>query len=234
MPVQTSTVQPSPQLENAEVESSRMPLPHGEEMPSRTLVMPPRKGEITVPEDTRAASTDAEDESSDDESDEHPCKSAKRAQSLDSAKRRLRNKKVVYLKSHTLSTEQEKAVKAANELLTEEQKEQIAQRQDKVANQLENVESGPSRNKGKMIDPREWGSARLNPEELDINVQEAIFEAYEEGQKQAREIIDDFNKKVLPENEGSFRMPSLTRHKSIGPQNLVESRFKAGSANCSR
>ena len=76
-------------------------------------------------------------------------------------------------------------MKAANELLTEEQKEKIAQRQDKVANQLENVESGPSRNKGKMIDPREWGSARLNPEELDINVQEAIFEAYEEGQKQA-------------------------------------------------
>ena len=227
MPVQTSTVQPSPQLETAEVEPSRMPLPHGEEMPSTTLVMPPKKGEMTVPEDTRAASTDAEDESSDDESDEHPRKSAKRAQSLDSAKRRLRNKKVVYLKSHTLSTEQEKAVEAANELLTEEQKEQIAQRQDKVANQLENVESGPSRNKGKTIDPREWGNARLNPEELDVNVQEAIFEAYKEGQKQAREIIDDFKKKVLPDNEESFRMPSLTRHKSIGPQNLVSQR--AGS-----
>ena len=112
-------------------------------------------------------------------------KSAKRTQSLDSAKRRLINKKVVYLKSNTLSTEQEKTVEAANKLLTEEQKEQIAQRQDKIANQSENIKSGPSRNKGKMIDPQEWGNARLNPEELDINFQEAIFEAYEEGQKQA-------------------------------------------------
>ena len=224
---QTSTAQPSPQLENAEVETSRMPLPHGEEMPSTTLEKPPKEGETAVPEDVRAASTDAEDDTSDDESDDHPRKSAKRAQSLDSAKRRLRHKKVVYLKSNTLSTEQEKAVEAANELLTEEQKEQIAQRQDKVANQIENDESGPSRNKGKMIDPREWGKARLNPEELDINVQEAIFEAYEEGQKQAREIIDDFKKKVLPEKEEGFRMPSLTRHKSMGPQNLVSQR--AGS-----
>ena len=101
---QTSTAQPSPQLENAEVETSRMPLPHGEEMPSTTLEKPPKEGETVVPEDVRAASTDAEDDTSDDESDDHPRKSAKRAQSLDSAKRRLRHKKVVCLKSNTLST----------------------------------------------------------------------------------------------------------------------------------
>ena len=63
---------PSHQLENAEVETLRMPSPHGEEMPSTTLKMPPKKGEKAVPEDVRAASTDAEDETSDDESDEHP------------------------------------------------------------------------------------------------------------------------------------------------------------------
>jgi hypothetical protein len=192
-------------------------------MPSAVLEISTQQ-ETAVPENIRA-STDVEEESSDD--DEQPRKAAKRSQSLDSAERKIKNKTPVYFKSNTLSTEQEKTVEAATESLTAEQREQIADRQKKVAMQHETIESGPSRNKGKTIDPREWGNIRLNPEELSVNVQAALFDAYKEGQKQAREILQHYEDKKLFEQEGNFRIPSVARHKSLAPQDLATRR--AGS-----
>ena len=222
---------PSSQFENAEVDTSRVPSTH-EEMPSAALEKPLQQKETTVPESARD-SNDGEDDPSENESDngqprkEYPDK-PERARSLDSANR-SRQINPVYFKSSTLSTEQEKAVEAANESLTTEQKERIATRQEKVARQHESteVQAESSRNKGKTVDPREWGNARLNSQELDIEVQKALLEAYEEGQKQAREIIDDFKNKMLTENNETFEMPSLTRHKSIAQPDLVTRR--AGS-----
>ena len=59
-----------------------------------------------------------------------------RAQSLDSVKKSLHNKKLMYL-PRTLSTDKEETVNAAVSLLTTEQKEQVQRRQDKVATQNE-------------------------------------------------------------------------------------------------
>ena len=149
MPVRSNTDQSSSQLKNAEAETSRTPSPRVEEMPSTTLENPLQQEE-PVPEEVRVVSTDVHNESSDDEPDDgHPRKVVRRAQSLDSTDRRLSKEKSMYLRSNTLSTEQEKAVEAANKLLTAEQREQIAQRQDKVATRHENEKSGSSRSKGK-------------------------------------------------------------------------------------
>ena len=80
--------------------------------------------------------------------------------SLDSAKKNLQNKKFIYLKSKTSSTEQEKIVEAAASLMTQEQKDQVQRHQDKVTTRQENnsPEPGPSHSKGKVVDPREWGN----------------------------------------------------------------------------
>ena len=222
---------PSSQLENAEVDTSRVPSTH-EEMPSTALEKPLQQKETTVPESARD-SNDGEDDPSENKSNDRQPRmeyldKPEHARSLDSANR-SRQMNPVYFKSSTLSTEQEKAVEAANESLTAEQRERIATRQEKVARKHENteVQAETSRNKGKTVGPREWGSARLNSQELDIEVQKALLEAYEEGQKQAREIIDDFKDKMLTENNESFEMLSLTRHKSIAQPDLVTRR--AGS-----
>jgi hypothetical protein len=99
-----------------------MPSPCNEEIvPSNTLEKTLQE-EKSVPDEVRAVSTDVEDDSSDDESDgsKHH-KGTKRAQSLDTADR---NKKSAHLKSKTLSTDQEKTIEGATELLTDEQQQQ--------------------------------------------------------------------------------------------------------------
>ena len=90
----------------------------------------------------------------------------------------------MYLNSPTLSTEQEETVNGAAELLTKEQKEQVKRRQEKIAarNEEDNV-PGTSQNKGKAIDPWEWGNASIATEELNIDIQKAILDAYERGYK---------------------------------------------------
>ena len=172
------TEKPSPELETAEAETSRKPSPMREEMPSPMLetteelipVMPPPYGEnpsVQAAEDNRA-STDVEDSSDeDDDKESNPRWSSVRrgcAQSLDSARKNLRNKKLVYLQSSTLSTEQEKPVDAAAELLTEEQKRRVLRRQIALQDDEGNMPS-TSRDKGKAVDPRNWGNAGIDPEE---------------------------------------------------------------------
>ena len=85
-----------------------------------------------------------------------------RAQSLDSARKELQNKELIYLNlnAQTLSAVQEETVNAASELLTEEQKEQVKRRQDKVMLHSKNDnEPETSLHKGKTTDPREEGFA---------------------------------------------------------------------------
>ena len=79
-----------------------------------------------------------------------------------------------------LTSEQTKAVKKATEGMTAEQKEMIRRRQNKVRpRQDDSVSSrgeGPSKNKGKTIDPREWGNVDIEHEDLDVEAQEAALD----------------------------------------------------------
>jgi hypothetical protein len=92
-----------------------------------TSRMPPSDGEIAAASalDEQRASTDVEDSSdeSEDNDPRWPTVKNKRAGSLDSARTRLKNKKHVYLKSKTLSTEQERMVEFTTGLLNQEQKD---------------------------------------------------------------------------------------------------------------
>jgi hypothetical protein len=183
---------PSQELENAEIQILRPPSPRQEELPSivledpdtTILEIPPPGKETASALDRIRASTDVED-TSDESEDNNPLgTNAKRGrvQSLDSARKRIQNKELIYLNSQTLSTEQEETVNAAAELLTKEQKEQVQCRQDKVASQNEaSNEPGTSLNKGKTTDPREWGNSGLAYEEMDIAIQKAILDAYKRG-----------------------------------------------------
>ena len=132
---------PSHALENAEPLFSPLPSPRGEEilMPDEnaehqmpTSVMPPPYGETIDPDEQRA-STDVEDSSDDPSKVDRQSDSERgRAHSLDSARTSLKNKNKSYSKSKTLSTEQEKVVEAASNLLTQEQMENIQRRQIRV------------------------------------------------------------------------------------------------------
>ena len=183
---------PSSELETAEVQPLRIPSPLREELPSRELenaegmtsVDPPNYREsMDVPDPDERASTDVEDSPDEYEDGDPQWSSIRhgRARSLDSARASLRDKKIIYLKPSALSAEQEKAVEAATESLTQEQKEHIQQCQV-VAQPNKDSIPGPSCNKGKTVDPREWGNAGINPEELDINIQQVMMAAYEKGQ----------------------------------------------------
>ena len=128
------------------------------------------------------------------------------------------------MNSQTLSTEQEKTVNAAEESLTKEQKEQVKFHQEKIAAQNEEDHvPGTSQNKGKAIDPWEWGNASIATEELNIDIQKAILDAYERGRKAkkgAARIPEDRMKGSTEgsENEENFHLPVLSpvpRHKSV-------------------
>jgi hypothetical protein len=77
-------------------------------------------------------------------------------------------------------------VRAAENQLTNAQKELIAHRNKQVTIALGNTtrdstrtpEAGTSKNKGKIIDPHEWGNLNLDEDEVDIQVQKAALESY--------------------------------------------------------
>jgi hypothetical protein len=135
--------------------------------------IPPQGRKVAPAIDENRASTDVED-TSDDSGEDAPFGAmarSRRAQSLDSARKRLQNKNITYLNSPTLSTEQEETVNAAAELLTKEQKEQMKRCQDKITMQdVENNTPRTSKDIGKTIDPREWGDAGIATEELNVDI----------------------------------------------------------------
>ena len=127
-----------------------------------------------------------------------------------------------------LSTEQEITVNTAASLLTQEQKEKLQCRHEKVATQHEetgsnNMDPGPSRKKGKAIDPREWGNAGVDPKEMDIRVQEAIFDAYQKGLNEAEGGHNEPNhRSKYISGDGNFIIPTVTRHRSAASSNNAQ------------
>ena len=90
-----------------------------------------------------------------------------------------------------LTSEQTQAVKKAAEGLTSEQKQKILRRQEKVRSRRDSSESsrgeGPSRPKGKGIDPREWGNVNLSRESLNVEAQAAALRSYKDQSKATKE-----------------------------------------------
>jgi len=82
--------------------------------------------------------------------------------------------------------ETDPVVRAAEKQLTNAQKELIARRNKQVTIAPGNSsrestrapEAGTSKNKGKIIDPREWGNLDLDKGEVDLQAQEAALESY--------------------------------------------------------
>ena len=186
VPSRRKTVLPSQTLEIAETRVSRMPAPfqEGVEMPE-----PADGSEIQAADELRA-SIDVEDDSSDESDDDIPQQtSRKRAQSLDSARRSLHIKKVVYLKQNMLSSEQERVVEAATNSLTQEQKSQVQRRQNRVK-ENNPPEPSTSRDKGKMIDPHGWGNVDIPSEEISVAMQKALLEAYQRGRERAKKRFE--------------------------------------------
>ena len=192
------------------------PFQEGVEMPELA-----DGSEIQAADELRA-SFDVEDDSSDESDDDISQQtSRKRAQSLDSARRSLHIKKVVYLKQNMLSSEQERVVEAATNSLTQEQKSQVQRRQNRVK-ENNPPEPSTSLDKGKIIDPREWGNVDMPSEEISVAMQKALLEAYQRGHEQARqksesklERQDYPNESEDEKFEENFQIPVVARHKSI-------------------
>ena len=230
VPSRRKTTMPSQELETAETSVSRKPATSHEDVETPE----PENGSEILAADELRASTDVEDDSPDESDGETPHQiSKKRARSLDSARKKLRSKKVVYLKRNELSSEQKKVVEAAANSLTQEQKSQVQRRQNRVE-ESNPPEPSTSRDKGKMIDPREWGNAGIPSDEISVEMQKALLEAYQRGREQAKERFANKKYKYSDESEDEdsgmkFWIPVVTRHKSVASSN-PDLKFKGGNS----
>ena len=157
----------------SDVAASRPPSPRQEEKPAETTS---RAAEVLK----FSNYSSSESENSQDQDGPWTTVQRRRARSLDSAER-SHNKLNVHFtpkKNKNLSTEQLTMVKAAEKAMTGAELKKITHRQDVINAQHEkDSEPGPSINKGKGIDPSEWGNAGLSEEELNLEAQRAAIEA---------------------------------------------------------
>ena len=147
------------------------------------------------------ANTNIDEGSSGEEpTDERPRGEAHCARSLDSPSRIHRDIETEYEQTNTMSMKQKGLVDRDVRLLTAEQREYIANRQEREDLRDEGSEPEPPRNKGKGIDPRNWGDINFEPEELDNNLQEEMFDAYQEEHRQSRKRSRKDDRKTKHEN----------------------------------
>jgi reverse transcriptase-like protein/aspartyl protease/zinc knuckle protein len=224
VPVRRPSVLPGPQPETAEVTrlysdvaASRPPSPREE-----TITRDPEGPDHQFDDMTRPV-TDIEISSDENEEPLWKTIQRRRAQSLDSAGKKLGNQ-VVYVNPN-LSTEQKLAVDTAANKLTKEQLANIERRQEIVSAQIGVEEAGPSNNKGKTIDPREWGNVGIDQEELNPETQAAIISAYQE--KRSKTSKKGRSKKLKggkrhetssdsrSENDEDFPIPQISKHKKV-------------------
>ncbi|KAJ3744668.1 hypothetical protein DFH05DRAFT_1611995 [Lentinula detonsa] len=98
-------------------------------------------------------------------------------------------------KNLLLDSEQLRAIEQAEATLTNEQREQIRRRQQKtriVENNEESQGDGPSDQKGKGVDPRNWGSSNLHDDEMNPDIQAQILQSIQNKNKrtEARHELD--------------------------------------------
>ena len=130
----------------------------------------------------------------------------------------LQNKK-------SLTAEQNQTVKVAAEGLTKEQQQQILRRQEKVhprrGSSVSSRGEGPSKPKGKGIDPREWGNVDIDPESLDVNAQLAAlktFKAQLKAQKRSQGKKSQRKEKSQSRNKNYERSEHATAKSTRRPK----------------
>jgi len=121
-------------------------------------------------------------------------------------------------------------VAAAEDLLTAAQKDRIEGRNKKVANaetdaerhpSISSIRARPSENKGKGVDPFNWGNANLDEEEMDLEAQQAALDSLKQefikkkSEKAGKIAGPQANKKTVAHepvtNQGTARPPVLRK-----------------------
>ena len=96
--------------------------------------------------------------------------------------RRRTRSPIAFKVQKPLTSEQVQAVRRATEGMTDEQRQQVLRRQEKIQPRRGSSTSsrgeGPSRPKGKVIDPREWGNVNISQESLNIDAQAAALDSF--------------------------------------------------------
>jgi RNase H-like domain found in reverse transcriptase/Integrase zinc binding domain/Reverse transcriptase (RNA-dependent DNA polymerase)/Retroviral aspartyl protease/Zinc knuckle len=112
-----------------------------------------------------------------------------------------------------LTQEQLLAVKAASNSLTAKQKEVLRRRQKKIPIEEDNSsvsqEEGPSRDKGKGIDPKEWGNVNISRESLDLEAQAAALDSIAQRNANRQQERDEPRKKTKRSYRQKSRMEPL-------------------------
>ena len=77
---------------------------------------------------------------------------------------------------------------------------------------------GPSNDKGKAIDPRNWGNVQLPEEEMDLNLQRAAYESIQKGSKRKNKHSRDWRRErprcETPAAKSSTTLQGSTKGKS--------------------
>ncbi|KAF8799596.1 hypothetical protein BYT27DRAFT_7316657, partial [Phlegmacium glaucopus] len=113
----------------------------------------------------------------------------------------------------------------ATRALSKNELAQVKRRQAAIEEQRErNVDSGPSHNKGKVIDPKEWGNIEISSSELNPETQAIILQTYntdkDNGAIPRKGKTKKFKKKKSTEENSSddsdadnhFKVPHAPRH----------------------
>ena len=114
---------------------------------------------------------------------------------------------------------------AAEERLTAAQKNKIKRRYKKVANVNDparssspsDVEEGPSKKKGKGIDPSNWGNLDLNEEELDPEAQQTALDSLKQEQLRKKSRKEP----AVPVNKTAIRGSRIGRDASVPHEERV-------------
>ena len=132
-----------------------------------------------------------------------------------------------------LTKEQVHVVDAATHNMTVQQKEMLKQRHGKVNSPQSPAYSngeGPLRNKGKGINPREWGNVNISQESLDVGAQVTALESYT---KQPHESTTKNHGKRPRKEKGTVRNHSahITQlHAASRPVNQISKESYLGAA----
>ena len=172
-------------MQNAEENNSRTARTSGE-MPTITGTVMPlshNDGEVMATNEHGANTEIDNDNSGEEPTDEHRRVEPRCAWSLDSHSWIHRNNGLDDKQHDNLPTDQRRFVEIDVRMLTAEQREHLVHHQESPDLQDEDSEPEPPRNKGKAIDPRNWGDIEFEPEELDNDLQEEMFEAYQKEYK---------------------------------------------------
>ena len=109
-------------------------------------------------------------------------------------------------KKKSLTTEQGKLVDLAAERLTKEQQQKFQKWQNVRPRRNSSMSSrgeGPSRPKGKTIDPQERGNANLSQESLDVEAQAAAWDSLKRQPVSTKWMKEDLRKKKEEKVESS-------------------------------